>query len=291
MTLHDGKTIFGYISSPFIFPIAFLKTEPILSLLFIFGLIFGIKKNKNFFLTTILFILAYSLVFYTFFRFEYRFLLPLLLLLTIGASYGIKEIKEKLPNNLFKVVFLTLSLILIIVSGRLSILGSRNDSRVLAKNWLEQNTRREDKIIVYANLMRLPSNKSTILEQEFIDPSSLRTNDKSDKEIKSELINYRVFNALNLYNVKNENFYNGIVAYAKKNNYSYLVISKLDFLNNPEQLLKVKELTKNAELVASFGNNESGYSLSKTEIGPTLRPLFTIREFGPEIEIYKLLLN
>jgi leucyl-tRNA synthetase len=118
-----------------------------------------------------------------------------------------------------------------------------------------------------------------------------RTNDKNEKDIKSELRNYRVFNALNLYNVKNENFYNNIVGYAKKNNYSYLVVSKLDFLNNTEQFSKVRELTKDARLIAKFGNNESGYSLAKTEIGPTLKPLFSITEFGPEIEIYKLLLN
>ncbi len=291
MTLHDSKSIVGYITSPFIFPALFLKTEPILSALFLIGLIFSIKRNRNFYLTTILFIIAYSLVFYIFFRFEYRFLLPLLLPLTLGASYGIKEIVERLSIKNSRIILCIIVIILITFSVRISILGSRNDSRVIAKNWLEQNTKPEDKVIVYANLMRLPTTRSNIIEQEFIDPTSLRTNDKNEKEIKSELRNYRVFNALNLYNVKNENLYNNIVGYAKKNNYSYLVISKLDFLNNPEQLSKVKELTKNAQLVAKFGNNESSYSLSKTEIGPTLKPLFSITEFGPEIEIYKLLLN
>ncbi len=291
MTLHDGKSIFGYLSSPLMFPISFLMTEPLISLLFIIGLVFGIKKNRNFYLTTILFTIVYSLVFYTFFRFEYRFLLPLLLLLTIGASYGINEITEKFSAKNSKMILVICAIILVTLSVRISILGSRNDSRVIAMNWLEQNTKPEDKIIVYANLMRLPNTRSGILEQEFIDPTSLRTNDKNEKELNSKLQNYKTFNALNLYNVRNENFYNGIVNYAKKNNYTYLVISKLDFLNNADQLLKVKELTKNAELVANFGNNESSYSLAKTEIGPNLKPLFTISEFGPEIEIYKLLLN
>jgi hypothetical protein len=50
----------------------------------------------------------------------------------------------------------------------------------------------------------------------------------------------------------------------------------------------VKKLTENATVVAKFGNNESGYSLSKTEIGPSLKPLFKISEFGPEVEVYKL---
>lgn len=289
MTLHDSsKTILGFITSPFVFPFTFIMTEPVLSIFFIIGLIFGLKKYRKFFLVSIVFIISYSFIFYTFFRFEYRFLLPLTLLLSIGASYGINIIKEKFPQKIYKSIFILVILILILISLKMSTLGAKNDSRVQAKEWLERNTTTNQKIIVYANLMRLPNSKSGIIEQEFIDPTSLRTNDKNEKDIEPILRKNRVFNALNLYTVKNDNFYNEISNYAQKNNYEYLVIAKQDFLNNPGQFKNVKKLTKKAIMVAKFGNNESGYSLSKTEIGPTLKPLFTIKEFGPEIEIYRL---
>lgn len=286
MTLHDDKTLLGFITSPFIFTLPLILTEPILVILSVIGLCLGFKKYKSFFILEGSFIVIYSIVFYTCFRFEYRFLLPLTLLLCISSAFGIKEIKDK-PRIGIPILYILL-FISLTTSLRLSFLGLQNDSRIQAKNWLENNTGESDKVLVYANLMRLPNTKSGITEQEKIDPQSLRTNDKSERDLNLGLRNERIFHALNLYTVKNENFYKNIVNYAKKNGYTYLVISTQDFLNNKEQFSQVQKLTGNAKLLARFGNNESGYSLGKTEIGPTLSPLFQIEGFGPEVEIYKL---
>lgn len=287
-TLSDPKTILGFITSPFMFTMPFIKTEPILFILFVIGVVFGHKKYKNYFIILFIFIAIYSTVFYMYFRFEYRFLLPLILPLIIGSSFGIKELKNRLHPKIFYSVLIFFVFTASILAIRLSYLGYLNDSRVLAKNWLEKNVKSNEKVLVYANLMRLPNNTSGIAEQKYIDNGSLRTVDRYESGIRPELKNGKVFHALNLYTVRNDNFYNMIAKYAGDNKYRYLIIAKKDFLNNPEQFKKVYDLTKNAKLVANFGNDESGYSLGKTEIGPNLIPLFKIDGFGPSVEIYEL---
>lgn len=287
-TLHDPKTLFGLIFSSITFLTPFIMTEPVIIILFAIGLYFGFKKNKEFYITSISFIIFYNTIFYIFFRFEYRFLLPLILFLTIGAGIGIKEIREKIQGKKSLAIIIILLILPLSFTLRLSYLGYVNDSRIKAKEWLNANAEAGDKIIVYANLMRINNNKEGILEQGYIDPKSLRTNDRNSLTIRQELIKEKTFHALNLYTVENDNFYRIIDTYAKKNNYKYLIFSKRDFLDKPEQFEYVKNLTKDAKLMVSYGNNESNYSLSKTEIGPNLLPFFRINEFGPEIEIYKL---
>jgi hypothetical protein len=159
---------------------------------------------------------------------------------------------------------------------------------VHTKNWLIENGAQNEKVIVYANLMRLPNTKEGVLEQEKIDPKSLRTVDQAEKNIRDEIRREPPFHVLNLYTVRNKDFYKNIKDYTKKEKYKYLIVSKEDFLDNKEQFEQVRSLIEKSTLVASFGNNESHYSLAKSEIGPTLLPLFKIKEFGPEIEIYKL---
>ncbi len=287
-TLKEAKTLTGALSSVFVFPKELLFIEPIIMLLFFTGLYFAIKKKEKFFLSSGIFITFYSVIFYLFFRFEQRFLLPIVLFLIIGAGFGAKELKNVFPKKISATLIYTLMLGALIISTRLSFLSFVNDSRIHAKNWLKENGAQNEKIIVYANLMRLPNTKEGVLEQEKIDPKSLRTVDQAEKNIRDEIRKEKPFHALNLYTVRNEEFYKQIKDYTKKEKFKYIVISKEDFLNNKKQFEQVRNLTKNATLVASFGNNESHYSLAKSEIGPTLLPLFKIKEFGPEIEIYKL---
>lgn len=287
-TLHGGKTLLGLLTSPFIFPFPFIATEPVLVFLSLIGLCFGFKKYKPFFATSIIFTVFYCMIFYEFFRFEYRFLLPLILFLIISSAIGIDEIRNKFPSKYSKVFIYLILLIPTLFTIRLAYLGYTNDSRIKAKEWLNENVPAGEKVIVYANLMRIANNKKGILEQGFIDKRSLRTNDKNTLSIRDGLIKEKTFHALNLYTVENDNFYKMIDVYAKKNGYKYLIFSKIDFLDKPEQFEYVKNLTKDAKLIVSYGNNESNYSLSKTEIGPSLLPFFKIKEFGPEVEIYKL---
>lgn len=287
-TAKEIKTLFGFLTSVFVFPKELLFIEPVTMILFFTGVYFAIKKKEKFFLSSAIFITLYSMIFYYFFRFEQRFLLPVLLFLLIGAGFGAKELLKIFPRKIGNSLLIGLLLIMVIISVRLSTLGFVNDSRVHAKNWLKDNSAQNEKIIVYANLMRLPNTSEAVLEQEKIDAKSLRTVDQAEKNIRDEIRKEKPFYALNLYTVSNEDFYKNIYDYSKKENFKYLVISKEDFLNNKEQFEQVKSLTKNSTLVASFGNNKRHYSLAKSEIGPTLFPLFKIKEFGPEIEIYKL---
>lgn len=287
-TVKDSKTIIGALTSVFIFPKDLLFIEPIIMILFFTGAYFAIKNKEKFFLSSTIFIILYSIIFYYFFRFEQRFLLPVLLFLIIGASFGTKELFKKFPKKITSYVVFGLLLITVIISTRLSYLGYLNDSRIHAKNWLIENNAQNEKVIVYANLMRLPNTKEAVLEQEKIDPKSLRTVDQAEKNIREEIRRESPFYALNLYTVRNDAFYKNIKDYTKKEKFKYLILSKEDFLDNKEQFEQMKDLAQNGTLVASFGNNERHYSLAKSEIGPTLFPLFKIKEFGPEIEIYKL---
>src|SRR3989338_3079807 len=87
ISLFGEKSLFGLLASPFKFLSPLLFAEPILALMSIFGLLFAFLKNRKIFWLFSLFIIAYSMLFYLLFRFEDRFLTPLIPMIAILAGF------------------------------------------------------------------------------------------------------------------------------------------------------------------------------------------------------------
>ena len=228
-TLVDStKTFIGLLKSPveFLKPITFI--EPILIVFAILGLstLFANKRYRGYCLVIIAFVVLYAVTFYLGFRFEERFMLPVIPILSLAAGYGGASIfNYAAKNKLALAVILIILSIPIAASTKLAWLKYRDDNRIQARRWIEYNIVPNTKIITYANLTRITSTPKAIAEQESIDSASLRRVDKAEREFAKNPRGIPSFHALNLYSVSNENFFRSLDAYIQEGDYQYILIS------------------------------------------------------------------
>ena len=264
ISIFDSKSLGGFLSGPFIFLKPLLFAEPVLMLFFMFGLIFAFFRHRKLFWTSLIFISVYSFVFYFAFRFEDRFLTPILPMIAIMAGLGFVQL---FIRSRFFIILLILPLIF---SMRLGHLALVNDSRENLRIWIEKNIPEGSRIITDVYLMRLSSNKAAIEEQQKIDPASLRQADRSELYFGKNQI-YPSFHALNFNLVENA-FEKNITKYANDNLYDYLVLSgDVDA----------------GDVMVSFGEN-SGFSISESRLGKNPFQLFEIKSLGPIVSLYKI---
>ena len=150
----------------------------------------------------------------------------------------------------------------------------------MARNYLETHIPAESKVLVYAEMTRLPSLAAAIKEQAFLDPNSLRHIDNAEAALTTT--SQKSFHALNLYAVKNNILYENIHDYARKNHYEYLMIDP--YFSGFGDL---HPLRKNGTLIATFGEH-NGEEIPRDGRFGNIINLFTMQQFGPRIEIYKL---
>ncbi|MDP3999637.1 MAG: glycosyltransferase family 39 protein [bacterium] len=286
VTLNEVKTLSGLLASPVQFLKPIILSEPILALFAAIGLGLMLMRQKPLFFTLLIFIYGYSGVFYWLFRYEHRFILPLLPFWVITAGFAFGEIKKIFNRRLIMAVFLLMLLLPLAAAGRLGYLAYRNDSRIHLRNWVKENIPQSAKILVYARLTRLPSSVEAIAEQRLIDPGSLRKTDVAEENLIIRKDKY--FHALNLYSVANDDFFDSVEEYAKKNQYQYLVISETDFAQRPEYFRHFQSLAKGGILLKSFGDSQETYSLSIGQLKGAPGGLFRLRELGPAVSVYKI---
>ncbi len=292
VTSGDPKTLMGALAAPFLFLKPILVSEPVLALLLIIGLIFSFRSARSWFWASGLFIVAYSLAFYQFFRFEHRFVLGLYPLLAVIAGYGLVCLWQSVGVLRLRSAGLVAIGIIIIfqvtAASRLGYLMYRGDSRSLAREWAEENLPAGSKVVVNARLTRLATNASASQEQATLDPTSLRQADRTEAAFAENPHGYKSFHALNLFTVRNEEFYNNVERYMEDNKYEYLVLSLTDFQKDSALFDRLKQFAANQELLVRFGQDESLFSHTIGQLRGNPLALFRISEFGPPIGVYKL---
>lgn len=285
LTTGQTKSILGILQSPFLFLKPVALSEPILAIFMALGLVVAAFYQSRIFWPLFLFIYTYSGVFYWFFRYEHRFALPLFPILALLAGFGFTSLYQKISVRFLREAFLLILAILLILSLRLGYLIYKNDSRLLLREWAEQNLPAGSKILVYARLTRLPSVKEAIKEQELLDPASLRKVDIAEANF--SLPERKYFHALNLYDVRNQEFYDNLEKYARDNHYQYLFFGGTD-LREFDKLEKFEKLAERGILLKSFGELQEVYSPSIGQLTGNPLGLFKLKEFGPPVVLYKI---
>lgn len=288
LTAGNPKTLWGLLSSPALFLKPIFSAEPFLVAFAAVGLIFSFKRWRGFFWPAAFFIIAYGAAFYVFFRYGHRFILGVLPVLGLLAGYGFAELYQKLNSRILSSVLAAVLFLPLAASVWLAVLGYRNDSRAQAIRWAEERIPAGAKVLVYANLTRLPSLPAAIAEQRSIDQKSIRKVDEAEARFEINPHGYKSFHALNLYTVSNPDFYANFQDYARRRGYQYLITATRDFLNNPKQLGQVLTLTKNAKMLKSFGENQDDFSIAESTLNKNPLRLFRLRSLGPEVKIYAL---
>ncbi|MBT7557573.1 phospholipid carrier-dependent glycosyltransferase [Candidatus Woesearchaeota archaeon] len=286
-SIDTGKTFLGYLLnfSTFLKPI--LVSEPVLSLFTILGLIFSWKNFKGYFWSGILFIFSYMTIFYIIFHYEHRFTIYFFPILSIFAGYGLYVIAKKIPNKTIAKIFIVIVLLLpFITSIRLEQIVLKNDSRIQVREWAETNIESNSKVLIYAEMTRFTSTKDAYNEQKLLYPNSLRKIDDAEINFGKNPYGYTQFHALNLYSIKDENFYKNLSEYAKKNNYQYLILDPFYNITD-EKKVGFGDIIKNSVFIKSFSQSQEKYLLRDGNFGSPVG-LFRLKSFGPRIEVYKI---
>ncbi len=281
----EPKHLIPLILSPFAFLKVVAVSEPVLILFSIVGLGLMLFRERLRALVFLVPIFIYSAIFYMEFRYEHRFTLVVFPFLAVLAGYGLSRMYTIVDGSFYRFLIPLLMLAPILVSARFSYLAYGNDSRILAREWTEENIA-GSKVLVYARLMRLSSTPSAIEEQGLIDPGSLRKVDMAENALAGKVPN--TFHALNLYSVENDSFYSGIKDYVKLNSYKYLVLSTADLQKKEQERNKMLELVGLGTISKSFaGVRGDVYTHAGSNFTGNPFNLFFIKEFGPPISIYK----
>src|SRR3989344_2591688 len=279
------KSALGILQSPFLFLKPVALSEPILTIFSIFGLLFVFFKQKAIFWPLFIFIYIYSGIFYWFFRYEHRFTITLIPILALLAGIGFAATYRRIANQALRRLFLVILPLLMIFSLRFAYLMNRNDSRLLLREWAEQNIPAGEKILVYSRLTRLSATKEAIQEQELLDSNSLRKVDVS--EINFAIPDKKYFHALNLHDVNNQEFYDNLEKYARDRRYRYVFFGGTD-AQEMDRLESFRKLSEGGVLLKSFGEFQEEYSPAIGQLlGNPLR-LFQLKEFGPPVSVYKI---
>lgn len=283
----NTKTLLGVFFSLFWFlkPIAVI--EPILIIFSIIGIaaIFKNKKYREYFYFLGAFLILYSMAFYIGFRFEERFMAPIIPILALIAGYGFVALFS-IANRITQTICFIFLMFTIAASAKLAWLKYFNDNRIQARHWIEQNIPPNTKIITYANLTRLSSTPEAITEQESIDNNSLRRADKAERDIEKTYSRTKSFYALNLYTVGNYNFFSTINEYAKQNDYKYFLVSAKP--NDNMQFYSAFEpLKERAQQTAYFGKNNNLDYFTSGSVESMIK-LFKAQSVGLPVVLYKL---
>jgi hypothetical protein len=281
VTLFEQKSLVEFLISPWFALSLIAYSEPVLVGVFLFGLATLFFSYRRLAALITLWTLFYIAVFYFLFRFDARFLVPLLPFFALVGGYAVTRLWNE-RTKFFLLIPLALPLI---AALQVSSLAAQGDTRAHAREWVLTHLADKDKILVFSSAMHIPTQKEAVEELRSIDSTAIRTINEADETIDRDDVPFALNN---LTSIKNLAFVQNLPAYTKKHGYKYLLVEPRSLTLFPEMAEAFASLTENAEVVQRFeglGDTTSIFNSAFLELFPTL---FYSRSFGPDILIYHL---
>lgn len=208
--------------------------------------------------------------------------------MAIAAGYGAHNLTKDIGWPLLRrAALFTIFILPIATALQFTKLELQNDPRIMARLWVEQNIPTGSKTLVYAEMTRLSSEPDAVNEQASIDPRSLRKIDKAEANLPADLRNTKHFHVINLYTVTENNFWNDLYAYARDNQYEYLIWDPLFLPPEPRQKEQLRRLASESGLLASFGTGGENF-IMRDGYFPDIIKFLRLKTFNPLINIYEL---
>ena len=280
LTLYDPKSLTGFVAIPWNTFRETLYSEPVLMLLGTLGGLALLRRRGRLVAFFTLWVLLYAVVFYVFFRFEPRFLLPIVPLYALLGGYAVVELCR---HRLGTVVVCVLLLVPLVASMRLAYLGADGDTRTKARSWTLAHLSPSDSVLVYAATTRVPTTARAVAELRAIDPAAVRQVDKADEALDRELPH-----ALNLFGVADDAFFAELPRYARAHGYTYLLIEPSFAFDARGRGAAFAPLTEGASVLASWQGLGGEASLDASAFPAPLYRLFSGAPLGPGVVIYRL---
>lgn len=221
-------------------------------------------------------------------------------LLALTAGFGAFSLFYKfnpkfrfLPGAL---IFFSLIFMLIMIF-KFDFILLKNDSRIQAIKWFNSNISENSKVAVLVCSMKLSTTITATKELELIDPRAIRKTDLAELNIAGK----KRYHALNLTNVKSEDFFKDFKEYIEKEKYEYLISSNC--LSYKEQMPDIKNLGAPIKIFKGysdekddavnwfsgwFKNDKQNIYYTTPAFGGRFKRLLNTENNGPEIIISKL---
>ena len=283
ITIHQPKSLAGFLLSPWSAVSLIVLSEPVLVALSVLGIVYCALWEKKAAVLIAGFYAVYVAVFYIFFRFESRFVLPLVPFLALLGGYAV----ARLWNRRLTAFVCIVLVVPLFNAVRLSYLAMDGDTREHARQWVLAHLAPSDRILVYSYEMRIPTQAAAVNELRAVDANALHQVDQADETTDRHDVPYTLNN---LAMITDPGFFKNISAYARQHGYSYVLVEKGALLAAPVTTQdEIMSLVKNASVVAHFDGmgtamsigGESGFTQLFTE-------LFQPKSLGPDIVLYRL---
>ena len=281
VSLFESKSLAGLLASPWAALKLIVYSEPVLVALFVSGLAFIFARYRRTGIFLGAWILLYVGVFYMFFRFDARFLLPLIPLCALAGGYAVAQLWNKRTG----VVLCILLSIPLAGAMRLSYLAAQSDTRAHAREWALAHLTPNDRVLVFSSAMRVPTQAGAVAELRSIDAGALRKIDEADESLNRRDVPYALNNLTSL--IGNP-FMNDLPTYAREHGYTYLILEPRSLVGSATTTEVFATLTKNAAIVARFDGFGSTMSVWESAFTQPFAELFTDKMLGPDILIYRL---
>lgn len=281
VTARDSKSLAELVSSPWNAFSETLYSEPVLALLAALGaglLAFARPRLIAFFA---LWMLLYAFVFYAVFRFEPRFMLPLVGIYALIGGYAVTRMGKRPLGALAACLLLVAPLA---ASARLASLAYADDTRAEARAFVLKELSPDDKVIVYAPATRVPTTAAAIAELEAIDPSALRAADRAQRELGRTGLPH----ALNLTNAENAAFFASLSSYAATHGYAYLLLDPAYAAEARGHADVFARLTEDAAVLAAWRGLGPDAALDVSAFPASFLRVFSGRHLGPDVVLYRI---
>lgn len=283
VTLLQAKSLIGFIAAPWSALSIMTFSEPVIIALFFGGMVFLLQDRWRAAAFLVGWLLICVEIFYLFFRFDGRFLAPIVPLLALIGGYCVM----RLWQTKLKIVVCILLFVPLAATLRLDYLFVQGDTLTHAQHWVEQHLGPSDKVLVYANQFRLPMTAAGVAELRALSPALPQSTDLADEKLDRRDIPY----TLNIYNVRffDPAFFNTLPSYARQHGYEYFIFEPA--WSSGTTSIAIAGLVAQASVVQRYdglANDPPDISVATGELSGSLFDLFTEKLLGDDIVIYRL---
>lgn len=181
LPLEEAKTITGWLDTTTYYALSIWYADPILVVLSTLGiLMLALNKRWALLAISLTSLLFYALLLYKSLPLEDRYVMPILPLLAVLGGYalsGLVQLSVVMLRNLAVTAAVAGVLLSLAISTQSSLMLSREDTRLQATTWIENNLS-NDKIVLGLNGIKMIPSLEAITSQQNIDPNSLSSIDR-----------------------------------------------------------------------------------------------------------------
>jgi len=289
----SAKSLGGWLASWSYYADVLWKSNPFLVVAGGLGFLSTLRRRPGLAVIYLAMAVCYVSIIYLGFHHEARYILPILPGLALFGGTMVTEIGRRLRCRGWGTALLA-GLILVLgypiaIASRYDWLLAQPDTRLLAKQWIEATLPPGTKIVVDLYAVKLTPTRAALREQQALDPSSLRHNDRMLLTLPDDQYPVPAFHALHVRQISSEALETReLWNYLQEADYVYYV---LDY-HTPEEISALeRRMREQGGLLQTFTPGP-GLRVSPDPIGPHLRGplngLFKMERLGPVVEIYRL---